>query len=145
MFVNKAIIVGNLTKDPELKSLPSGSKVCNFSIATNRKWKTKEGLIQEDVEFHNIVVFGKQAENVAKYMTKGSQLYVEGRIQTRSWEDKNGTKRYTTEIIAEMTQFGAKRSESTNTTSKPQKSQETQESSDVEYPEDEINPDDIPF
>jgi len=101
------MIVGNLTKDPELKQLPSGSSVANFSVATNRTWKDKDGAKQEDVEYHNIVIFGKMAETVAQYMRKGSQLMIEGRLQTQSWE-KDGVKKYRTEIVAESVQFGAK-------------------------------------
>lgn len=107
MYLNKATIIGNLTRDPELKALPSGQNVASFSVATNRTWKDKDGQKQEDVEYHNIVVFGKTAENVARYMKKGSQILIEGRIQTRSWE-KDGEKKYRTEIVAESVQFGSK-------------------------------------
>jgi len=102
------MVYGNLTRDPELKSLPNGTAVANFSVATNRKWKDKDGQMQEDVEFHNIVVFGRQAETVSQYMKKGSAIFIEGRIQTRSWESDDGSKKYKTEIIAERTQFGPK-------------------------------------
>ena len=109
MNYNRGIIIGNITKDPELKALPSGGSVCNFSIATNRTWMDKtSGKKQEAVEFHNVVVFGRMADNVAQYIRKGSQLLVEGRIQTRSWEGKDGKKNYRTEIVAESIQFGAK-------------------------------------
>lgn len=111
MYLNKAMIVGNLTRDPELKALPSGNNVCNFSLATNEVY-TKDGEKKESVEFHNIVVFGRQAENCAKYLTKGSQALVEGKITTRSWED-NGTKHYRTEIVAQSVQFGSKPSNQT--------------------------------
>lgn len=107
MFINKALVYGNLTRDPEMKALPSGSNVTNFSIATNRTWNDKDGNKQEEAEFHNVVVFGKHAENVAKYLTKGSSAYVEGRLQTRSWE-KDGQKMYRTEIVADTVQFGPK-------------------------------------
>jgi single-strand DNA-binding protein len=107
MYLNKAIIIGNLTRDPELKSLPSGIAVASLSLATNRTWKDKNGAKQESVEFHNVVIFGKTAENVARYMKKGSNLLVEGRLQTRSWDDKkSGEKRYRTEIVGETVQFG---------------------------------------
>jgi single-strand DNA-binding protein len=85
MYLNKAILIGNLTKDPEMKSLPSGIKVSSFSVATNRVWKDKNGAKQESVDYHNIVVFGKQAEIVSQYLKKGSSILVEGRMQTRSW------------------------------------------------------------
>lgn len=108
MYLNKAIIIGNLTRDPELKALPSGQQVASFGLATNRTYKTKDGEKHEDAEFHNIVVFGRMAENVAQYMRKGSQILVEGRIQTRSWEGNDGQKKYRTEIVAEAIQFGNK-------------------------------------
>ena len=113
MYLNKATLIGNLTRDPELKSLPSGQKVASFSIATNRTWKDNNGAKQEAVEYHNIIAFGKQAEVIAQYCTKGNQLFIEGRIQTRSWEDKEGGKKvYRTEIIVENFQFGNKPSDS---------------------------------
>src|SRR5665811_490681 len=109
MYLNKAIIIGNLTRDPELRSLPSGVNVCSFSLATNRVWKDKNGVSQESADYHNIVVFGRQAETVAQYMKKGSSILVEGRMQTRSWDDKTtGEKKYRTEIVADRTQFGPK-------------------------------------
>lgn len=108
-----------------------------MSIATNRVWKDKDGKQQEEVEYHNIVVFGKQAENCAKYLTKGSGAYVEGRLQTRSWE-KDGVKMYRTEIVAETVQFGSKPNNTASTSTKD-------ESALPEYPEDKIKPEDIPF
>ena len=116
MYLNKAIVIGNLTRDPELRSLPSGVKVCSFSLATNRVWKDKNGAKQEAADYHNIVVFGRQAETVAQYMRKGSSILVEGRMQTRSWDDKEtGQKKYRTEIVAEnmimLDRIGAERSQ----------------------------------
>src|SRR3989338_4062773 len=109
MYLNKVILIGNLTRDTELRSLPTGAKVCSFSIATNRVWKDKNGARQEAADYHNVVVFGRQAETVAQYMKKGSSILVEGRMQTRSWDDKNtGEKKYRTEVIADRTQFGPK-------------------------------------
>ena len=105
MYLNKAMIFGNLTRDPELKSLPSGMQVCSFGLATNRVYNDRDGNRQEQTDFHNITVFGKQAENTAKYLTKGSSAYVEGRLQTRSWE-ADGVKHYRTEIVADRVQFG---------------------------------------
>lgn len=105
MYLNKAFIYGNLTRDPEVRSLPSGIQVTSFSIATNRVWKDKDGAKQENVEFHNIVVFGRQAETSAQYLKKGSSALIEGRIQTRSWE-ADGQKKYRTEIVADRVQFG---------------------------------------
>lgn len=114
MNVNKAIICGRLTSDPEARTMPSGDPVSNFSIATNRAWTNKEGQKQEQVEFHNIVAFGKLAEICNQYLTKGKLIYLEGRLQTRSWEDQAGVKKYRTEIIAENMQMGP-RGEGSNT------------------------------
>ena len=137
MFVNKAIIFGNITRDPELKSLPSGLQICSFSVATNRTWKNKDGEKQEQADFHNIVAFGKTAENIHQYMRKGSSIYIEGRIQTRSWEDKESGKRvYRTEIVAENVQFGPK---------KVGAESRSEDSGQSEAPTDDINPDDVPF
>lgn len=108
MYINKVIIYGNITRDPELKALPSGQNVCSFSVATNRTYKDRDGKKQEQTDFHNIVCFGRTADNVGQYMRKGSGIYVEGRLQTRSWE-KDGEKKYRTEIVAEMVQFGPKK------------------------------------
>lgn len=107
MYLNKVIIIGNLTRDPELKALPSGVQVVNMSIATNRTWKDKDGQKKEEVEFHNVVAFGKTAELSAQYLKKGQSALIEGRLQTRSWE-KDGVKMYRTEIMADTVQFGAK-------------------------------------
>jgi len=111
--LNKVMLMGNLCADPEMKALPNGQNVTNFSIATNRTYNDKDGNKQEEAEFHNVVVFGKQAENVSKYLTKGSSAYVEGRLQTRSWE-KEDQKMYRTEIVADIVQFGPKSSGEAN-------------------------------
>lgn len=141
MYLNKAMVYGNLTHNPELKALPSGSNVTSMSIATNRVYNDKDGNRQEEVDYHNIVVFGKQAENCAKYLTKGSGAYVEGRLQTRSWE-KDGVKMYRTEIVADNVQFGAKSSgEAKNEPS----SAPVEGNNTPDYPEEEINPEDVPF
>lgn len=150
MYLNKAIVIGNLTRDPELKSLPSGIKVCSFSLATNRVWKDKNGAKQESADYHNIVVFGRQAETVAQYMKKGNSMLVEGRMQTRSWDDKDGTKKYRTEIIADRTQFGPRGTGSTGgsaPSSTPAAAAPKEEELDggIDYPEEDINPEDIPF
>src|SRR3989344_5572732 len=105
MYLNKAFLYGNLTRDPELKALSSGQQLCTFGLATNRTYKDKEGAKQETTEFHNIVAFGRPAELIAQYMKKGRPLFVEGRIQTRSW-DKDGEKQYRTEGVVENFQFG---------------------------------------
>lgn len=108
MNINKVILYGNLTRDIEKKALPSGQSVASFSIATNRSWKDKDGNKQEGVEYHNIVAFGKQADVMAQYIKKGSGVYIEGRLQTKTWE-KDGEKKYRTEIVVETFQFGPKR------------------------------------
>ena len=128
--------------------MPSGIKVCSFSVATNRVWKDKNGARQEAADYHNVVVFGRQAETVAQYMKKGSSILVEGRMQTRSWDDKeSGQKKYRTEIIADRTQFGPKGgSNGSNGGQAPVKETTGKEDVDtIEYPEEDINPEDIPF
>lgn len=108
MYINKVTILGNLTRDPEMKSLPTGLKVVTFSLATNRSWKDQQGMKKDSVEYHNVVAFGKPAEIINQYSRKGSSLYVEGRLQTRSWDDASGVKKYRTEIVLENFQFGPK-------------------------------------
>ena len=103
--VNKVIILGRLGADPETKNISSGSTVTSFSLATSESWKDKEGQKQERTEWHRVVVWGKLAEICGKYLAKGRQAFVEGRLQTRSWEDQQGNKRYTTEIVANNVQF----------------------------------------
>lgn len=106
MSVNKVFLVGHLGNDPEVKYLPSGSAVANFSLATNENYTDKTGQKVEKTEWYRIVVFGKAAENCAQYLKKGSQAFIEGKLQTRSWEDKqSGGKRYATEVIALNVQF----------------------------------------
>lgn len=106
MNLNKAIIVGRVTNDPDKRALPSGQSVVSFGIATNRVWYDQERQKKEETQFHNIVAFGKLADTVSQYVTKGSLILVEGRIQYRSWDDKDGQKRYKTEIVAEGLQLG---------------------------------------
>ncbi len=103
--INKAILIGNLGKDPDLRYTPGGQPVATFSLATSEKWKDKDGNMQDKTEWHNIVVWGRMAELAKEYLAKGRQVYIEGRIQTRSWDDKDGNKRYTTEIVARQMQF----------------------------------------
>jgi len=112
MNLNKAFILGRLTRDPEQRTLPSGRAVSSFGIATNRIWTDQEsGNKQEQTEFHNIVAFGKLAEICNQYLNKGQLVLIEGRIQTRSWEDQSGNKRFRTEIIAENMQMGPRAGE----------------------------------
>lgn len=148
MYLNKAIIIGNLTRDPEMRALPSGIKVASFSVATNRVWKDKNGVKQENVDYHNIVVFGKQADIVGQYMKKGSSILVEGRMQTRSWDDASGVKKYRTEIVADRIQFGPRReggAYSGAAAEAPAQDENKKALDTIEYPEEEINPEDIPF
>ena len=146
MYINKAILFGNITRDPELRALPSGMNVCNFSIATNRVYRDRAGKKQEQTDFHNVVVFGRQADTVAQYLKKGSSVYVEGRIQTRNWE-QNGEKKYRTEVVADSVQFGPRSSGGGGRARQDESEQaETKgQPSGIDYPKDDINPDDIPF
>lgn len=147
MYLNKAIIIGNLTRDPELKALPSGAQVASFSLATNRVWKDKNGAKQESVDYHNIVVFGRQAETVAQYLKKGSSALVEGRMQTRSWDAQDGTKKYRTEVIADRVQFGPRKEGNGGGAVMGGKGgdKKAEEIDTIEYPAEDINPDEIPF
>lgn len=153
MYLNKTFLYGNLTRDPELKALPTGTKVTEFSIATNRTYKDQNGQTKDETQFHNVVVFGRQAETSAQFLKKGQGVLIEGRIQTRSWDDPNGGgKKYRTEIIADAVQFGPKSGgsgapagapssfsgENLGSSSKP--SLDT-----IDYGDVNVNLDDIPF
>ncbi len=145
--VNKAIILGSLGQDPDIRYTASGAAVANISIATNEQWKDKEsGEMQERTEWHRVVFFGRLAEIVGEYLRKGSQVYIEGRIQTRKWQDKEGQDRYTTEIVAnEMQMLGSK---SGGTTASFDKTPEQQQSAPATTGEKTANDDfddDIPF
>jgi single-strand DNA-binding protein len=158
MYINKVVILGNLTRDPELKSLPNGTKVNNFSLATNRTWKDANGAKQEAVEYHNVVAFAKQAEVIAQWCKKGSQIYIEGRLTTRSWDDATtGKKAYKTEVVMENFQFGTSSKDgagagggatgmSQSTSSAPANDAPKFEDNlgSIDYG-DSMNPDDIPF
>ncbi len=152
MNLNKAFIFGNLTRDPELRSLPSGSPVASFGVATNRTWKDKNGEKKDDVQFHNIVVFGKQAEIAKQYLTKGSSVFIEGRIQNRTWDAQDGTKRNKTEIVAERFQLGPRKfgaganfDNNQNPAAGGPKAETAETIETIEYPEEELNTEDIPF
>lgn len=146
------MIYGNLTRDPEMKALPSGMNVTSFSLATNRVFNDRDGKRQENTDYHNIVVFGRQAETVNQYLKKGSGAFVEGRLQTRSWE-KDGQKLYRTEIIADRVQFGPRSDGggggSSNTGNSAPAANSAGSKNDAppmpDYPDEEINPEDIPF
>lgn len=140
MNQNLAIITGRLTREPELKALPNGSHVASFSLATNRSYTTKEGAKHEEVEYHNIVVFGKVAENCARYLIRGQIASVQGRLQTRSWE-KDGQKQYRTEIVADKVDFGPKPNGVQPTGEEPASTS----ANPYPYPDEDISPDDVPF
>lgn len=157
MNLNKVFILGNLTKDPESRSLPSGQTVANFSVATNRIWN-KDGAKQQDTQFHNVVVFGKMADICTKYLNRGKMVLVEGRIQTRSWDGQDGTKKYRTEVIAEGIQLGPRGAGETsgaNFTSAPSQKREgpaaktanvdKEDIPIIEQETEEIDVSDIPF
>jgi len=158
MYLNKVYLIGNLTQDPEFKALPSGSSVASFSLATNRTWTDKQGQRQETAEYHNVVAYGKQAETISQYLRKGSLLFVEGRLQTRSWEAQDGQKKYRTEIIVDTFQFGPKGSGTGSVASQPRPantpksspksttaSVQQEELPTVNLDEDEIDLEEIPF
>ncbi len=154
MYLNKAMVYGNLTRDPEMRALPSGMNVVNFSVATNRVFRDRDGKKQEQTDFHNVVVFGRQADTVNQYLKKGSAVFVEGRMQTRSWEGKDGEKKYRTEIVADRVQFGPKSSGGgARSAGSAQGGQDEGPPEDmgpsggsgIDYPKEDINPDDIPF
>jgi len=156
MYLNKAFLYGNLVRDPELKALPSGIKVTNFALATNRTYKDKDGNKKETTEYHNIVAFGKQAELIEQYLKKGRGIFVEGRLQTRSWDDKaTNSKKYRTEVIVENFQFGPNSTGGqggggtytpSQTEGGPASASNKEDKIDtIDYPMEEINPEDIPF
>jgi single-strand DNA-binding protein len=160
MYLNKALLYGNLTRDPEVRALPSGQQVATFGLATNRSFRNKEGQQQEQTEFHNIVAFGRTAEVMGQYLKKGRPVFIEGRIQTRSWESE-GRKNYRTEIVVDNFQFGpqaggtgagagAGSARSAAPAGDAGGAMDDFGGSDtggdaIQYPDDEINPEDIPF
>ena len=164
MFVNKVMIYGNLTRDPELRQLPSGINVANLGVATNRYYNNQEGERVDEAEFHNVVLFGRLADLAQQYLTKGSGIFIEGRLRTSSWDDKDtGQKRYRTEIVGEQMQFGPRRdggggsgqggvqqatppAQSSTSRSAPGASGAPSAPAKApDYPKATINPDDIPF
>lgn len=152
MNLNKVFILGNLTRDPELRQTPTGQAVCSFGIATNRFYTDSAGQKQKQAEFHNIVAWGRQGEVVNQYLRKGQAILVEGRLQTRNWQDQQGVKHYKTEIVAERIQLPPKGSSAgpmSDEEPQRQDSSDAQESPTpiIELSEegDEINVKDIPF
>jgi single-strand DNA-binding protein len=145
MSVNKVILVGNLGKDPELRYTPSGTAVCTFSLATSERFKNKQGEQQERTEWHNIVVWAGLAEICGKYLTKGKQIYIEGRIQNRSYDDRDGNKRYITEIVANEMQMLSRAGDQQGGGGRPSSSSSEEDYSQAPA-EPQFNPDDdIPF
>ncbi len=139
MNYNKVILVGRLVADPEIRTTPSGQSVCNIRIATNRVWTDQQGEKQEATEYHDVVLWQKLAETASRFLTKGSLVLIEGRLQTRSWQDQTGTKRYRTEIIAESMQLGPRSALSSQSLESEEKEQFNPE------PEEEIDIRDIPL
>lgn len=149
MYLNKVFLYGNLTRDPEVKALPSGQQVATFGLATNRTFKNKDGQQQEQTEFHTIVAFGRTAEVMGQYLKKGRPVFVEGRLQTRSWE-KDGQKQYRTEIVVDTFQFGPQGSGEGGRAAAPRSDEQAAPAASdmgdaIQYPEEDINPEDIPF
>ena len=141
MSVNKVILLGRVGNDPEVKFMPSGNAVVNLSIATNRKFKNQDsGSYEDKTEWHRVVFFNKPAETIGQYVRKGQQLYVEGRLQTRKWQDKEGVEKYSTDIISDNFTFVGSKSDSVENFT-PQKSQENNDFSNQDIIKDE----DIPF
>jgi single-strand DNA-binding protein len=146
MNLNKAFVLGNITRDPETRSLPNGGQVTSFSIATNRVWKDAQGEKKEEAEFHNIVCFGKMADTAARYLHKGSMVLIEGRIKTRNWTDAQNIKHYKTEIIAEGMQLGPKNSGSSGSSnysksfSRPEPERENTKQEDIPIIQEDYTP-----
>ena len=133
--LNKIMLIGNLGKDPEIRVAASGQTVANFSLATKEQFKNKSGEREERTEWHSIVVWGRLAEIARDYLHKGKQVYIEGRLQTRKWQDKNGQDRYTTEVVAELMQMLGNKGDGSKT---------VQESSET-FAGDDFDDSDIPF
>lgn len=143
MNLNKALIIGNLTRDPEVRTTPAGQTVASFSVATSRRWTDKEGQQKEVTEFHNCVAWRKLAEIVGQYLKKGSKVYIEGYLQTRSWEDQQGVKKYRTEIVTDNLIMLDKKGD---TSANPFTGNDKTVNKSAEVPqEEEINVEDIPF
>ncbi len=147
MNLNKIFLIGNLTRDPEVRSLPSGQSVASFGVATNRFFNDKSGQKQQDTQFHNIVAFGRLAEISKQYLNKGSLLMIEGRIQNRSWQGQDGQKKYKTEVVAESIQLGPRSSGTSagHEAAAAPKEEAQPEVPTIDYGEGNINPDEIPF
>lgn len=158
MNLNKVFLIGRLTADPQLRTTTGGQSVASFGVATNRVWTDKSGQKQEDVQFHNVVVWGRQAEIASQFLKKGSMAMIEGRLQNRSWQDKQGQNRTTTEVVCERMQFGPRAAGSTgspqgggwgnNTGHAPAKGIDEpihEELPEISIDEGDIRPENIPF
>ncbi len=145
MNLNKVFLIGRLTRNPEMRSLPSGQLLAAFGLATNRIFVDKSGQKQEQTEFHNIILFGKLAEIASRYLTKGSLVMIEGRLQTRNWQDKDGNQRFRTEIIAERLQLGPRAADKVALADEAKKEMPSPEEIPIIEEENEINIKDIPF
>lgn len=151
MNLNRAFILGNLTRDPELRQTTTGQSVCSFGVATNSFYTDKSGQKQKRAEFHNVVVWGRQAEIVNQFLKKGSSILVEGRLQTRSWQDKQGQTHRTTEIISERIQLGPRSTgggqfgSGNVPTERPEEAREEPPLPEINIDEGEIKPEEIPF
>jgi single-strand DNA-binding protein len=145
MNLNKVFIFGNLTRDPELRQTPGGQSVCSFGVATNSFFSDKSGQRQQKTEFHNVVVWGRQAEVANQFLRKGSSVLIEGRLQTRSWQDKQGVQRKTTEIVTERMQLGPRTGGAGASAPAPEEDRREEELPEINLEETEIKPEDIPF
>ena len=149
MNLNKVFLIGRLTIDPEIRTIPSGEKVTSFGVATNRTWTDKSGNRKEATEFHNVVLWGRQAEIVSQFLKKGSVIFIEGRLQTRSWQGKDGVSRRTTEIIGERVQLGPRAANQGPSEETPEAAPESVEKPEempvIDLDEEGIKPEDLPF
>lgn len=145
MNLNKVFIAGRLTTDPELRTTPGGAHVISFSVATNRVWTDKNGGRKEETEFHNVVAWGRQAEVISQFSKKGGLILVEGRLQTRSWEGKDGQTRKTTEIVAERIQLGPKASAAGTVKNEDVGTAKKEDMPVIDLESENINPEDLPF
>lgn len=146
MDLNRATILGRLTRDPEVKNIPSGKTVAKISVATNRTWTDGSGAKQEKVEYHNCVLWGKIAEIAGQYLTKGKRVYLEGRLQTSDWTDQSGVKKYRTEIVVDnMIMLDGGRSGGDSSPNNSNSNTDSIPSIQVEDPIDEVKVEDIPF
>lgn len=152
MNLNKVFLIGNLTADPELRTTAGGQSVMELRIATNRTWTDKSGKRQDQAEFHSVIIWGRQAEIVKQFLTKGSSIFIEGRLQTRNWEDKQGVKHWKTEVVCERMQLGPRssRAEGGFAPSSRQEESKGAQKQDAEIPvidigDEEIKAEDLPF